>query len=566
MVQAPVVVAALSFLLGQLPGVPGPAPDPAPKKPVASPTYRGPCTSPKTAVGSWLDNLQDNHWRPKAAAVCAQTPEGWSEQDVQRALTQLKRVVDARGIEIKVEAIPDDPDFTDPSTGVPRVEVTSRLPDLQVERFSGKWMFTSTSLLRAERIYKDAFPLDLQRIVTDHFPAWSREPVFGIAAWQVFFLFVLFLVGMLLRQIISGLISSQLQRLMRRLGVQWGEKLLSKVTLPLGNLGLAAVLALGLPSLQFGLTPAQVLGIAVRVLAALSVVQLVYRSMDLFGAFLQAKAAKTDTKLDDQLVPILIRGMKVATVVIGVIFILQNLDIDVTSLLTGLGLGGLAFALAAKDVVSNFFGSVTIFLDKPFQIGDWVVVAGVEGVIEEVGIRSTRIRTFYNSLVTVPNGKFTDAIVDNYGMRKYRRTSTTLGLTYDTPPERIEAFCNGVRAILKAHPAVRKDYYEVHFAGFGDFTLNIMLYFFFTVGSWTEELRARHEIYLDLLRLADELGVSFAFPTQTLHVDSVAEARPPPERSPLDKAALEKRVAAFGPGGAGVIEPGPRVGERFLPG
>jgi MscS family membrane protein len=246
--------------------------------------------------------------------------------------------------------------------------------------------------------------------------------------------------------------------------------------------------------------------------------------------------------------------------------VLQNLDVDVGSLLAGVSLGGLAFSLAARDTVANLFGSVSIFLDKPFQVGDWVVVDGVEGIVEEVGMRSTRIRTFYDSLVSVPNSRAADANVDNYGERRHRRTYVTVRVTYDTTPAQLEAFTDGVRAILAAHPKVRKDKYEVHFSGFGDSGLDVMVYFFFTVASWSEELEGRHEVFLELLRLAHAVGVSFAFPTRTLHV---ASAVPPEARAPrevLSEDALASTVLAFGPGGRLSRPSGPRLTHGFFAG
>ena len=143
-----------------------------------------------------------------------------------------------------------------------------------------------------------------------------------------------------------------------------------------------------------------------------------------------------------------------------------------------MGLGGLAFALAAKDTVANLFGSATIFASRPFQIGDWVYIDGTEGTVESVGFRSTRVRTFYNSLISVPNAKVVDSVVDNYGARQYRRVKAMLGLTYDTPPDKLEAFVVGVRELIANHPKTRKDLFEVHFYEFGPSSLNVLVYFF----------------------------------------------------------------------------------------
>jgi MscS family membrane protein len=291
--------------------------------------------------------------------------------------------------------------------------------------------------------------------------------------------------------------------------------------------------------------------LAIKATAAYAGVWLAYRLIDLLADYLLVKAEKTESKLDDQLIPLIAKTLKVFVSVVGGIFILQNLDVNVGSLLAGLGLGGLAFALAAKDTIANFFGSIMIFIDKPFQIGDWVVIASTEGIIEEVGFRTSRVRTFHNSLVTVPNAMITSTIVDNYGARKYRRYTTNLGLTYDTPPDKVEAFCEGVRAIIAGMPGMRKDYYLVEFREFGASSLVIMVYCFMIAKTWNEELRIRTHLNLEILRLAENLGVGFAFPTQTLHVSSLAQPGQsiPGHRGPENHAELAAIIAGFGPRG-----------------
>jgi MscS family membrane protein len=243
-----------------------------------------------------------------------------------------------------------------------------------------------------------------------------------------------------------------------------------------------------------------------------------YRFVDVLAAYFALRAADTDTKVDDLLVPLIRKSLKVFIIAFGLVFIADNLDIDITSLLAGLGLGGLAFALAAQDVVKNLFGSLTVLMDRPFHVGDWVVIGAQEGMVEEVGFRTTRIRTFYNSLITMPNAALISTAVDNYGARQYRRWSATLSVTYDTPPGKIEAFCEGIRELIRRHPDTRKDTFHVYARDFGAASLDILLYVFFTSPDWGKELQARHALFLDILRLSKELGVDFAFPTQTLHV------------------------------------------------
>ncbi len=523
------------------------------------------CTSPREVVTGWLSNLQAGREDVVAAGRCMALPPDMSPAQGQKALAELKRVVDARGILLRPDAMPDSPDYRDPRTNDARYLPVPSMTEVELVLTNSGWAFSPSTLRSARRLHDETFVFDLKHLA-ERLPSWMTRPILGVAGWQVLSIIVLMMLGAVVRTFVLAIAIGQLKSVVRRFSLEWSDEVLVPAAKPLGLLVMAAVVAAGLPLVGLPAGFAAILGLAVRTVAASSVVLVIYRLVDVLAETMQRRAEKTDTKLDDQLVPLVRRALKIATVAIGAVFVLQNLQIDVASLIAGLGLGGLAFALAAKDTISHVFGSVTIFLDKPFQIGDWVVTCGVEGIVEEVGFRTTRVRTFYNSLVSVPNGKLTDAIIDNYGMRKYRRTSTTLSLTYDTTPEQMEAFCNGVRAIIAAHPQTRKDYYEVHFAGYGAASLDVMLYFFFEVGTWSEELRARHEVYLDIWRLARALHVQFAFPTQTLHIASQATPTPMPESSVPDAAALAAAFGAFGPGGKNVVPPGPRATPTYFAG
>ncbi|MFI4883390.1 MAG: mechanosensitive ion channel family protein, partial [Phycisphaerales bacterium JB064] len=231
----------------------------------------------------------------------------------------------------------------------------------------------------------------------------------------------------------------------------------------------------------------------------------------------------------------------------GLVYVAHAMDYEVLPLLTGLGIGGLAVAFAAKDTIENFFGSIAVIADRPFEVGDWVKVDDVEGTVEELGLRSTRIRTFYDSLVTVPNATLVRAVVDNFGRRRYRRFSTHLALPYGTPPEKIEAFCEGVREIIEKHPKTRKDVYHIYLNRFGDSSLDVLVYIFHECPDWATELAERQRFMLDVLRLAEDVGVEFAFPTRTLHVlpdeewDDVAFAGRERERDARDPRTRGER-------------------------
>ncbi|MFL2992454.1 MAG: mechanosensitive ion channel family protein [Acidimicrobiales bacterium] len=307
-------------------------------------------------------------------------------------------------------------------------------------------------------------------------------------------------------------------------------------------------LLVGFPMLDFDPEIENVVNQIASLVAAVGVLQVAYRAIDIFMDVLARRATETESKLDDSLVPLLRTAVRLFVTFVGLLFVLQNLDINVSSLIAGLGLGGLAIALAAQDTVRNLLGGVTIFADKPFEVGDWVVVDGVEGTVEAVGFRSTRVRTFYNSLISVPNGNLMDSGIDNMGQRRWRRYKTTLGVAYHTKPDQLQAFVEGIRAIIQANPGMRQDYYIVEFHGFGATSLDILVYCFIDAEDWNEELRTRHVLNLDIMRLAESLQVEFAFPTQTLHI-----ARMPGQAQELpeipDRTDLRNVVNSFGPGG-----------------
>jgi MscS family membrane protein len=176
-----------------------------------------------------------------------------------------------------------------------------------------------------------------------------------------------------------------------------------------------------------------------------------------------------------------------------------------------------------------------------------VTSGGVEGLVEEVGFRTTRIRTFYQSLVTVPNAKLTGTEIDNYGARRWRRYVANLALTYDTPPERVAAFCQGVRGIIQRIPGMRRDYAIVEFNEYGESGLIVLLYCFMDAQDWATEMTTRTTLNLEILKLAADLGVSFALPTRRLHIDSQATPRDAEPRRALGDGELAAIVNRYGP-------------------
>ncbi len=347
-------------------------------------------------------------------------------------------------------------------------------------------------------------------------PLLMNKPLY-LENWQWLGLFLVILFGMIVSRIVTFFLSRGLRRWFNEAKIHLDSKLEKEFARPIRIALMAWFWLLGLHVLQLPLNALEILRIAAIGVTTVGAIWALYKLIDIGGAYMAKRASKTDNKFDDLFVPIVIRSLKITLIILGLVTISQQQDRwDLSAILTGLGLGGLAFALAAKDVVANFFGSMTIIVDRPFELGDWVTIGDVDGNVESVGIRSTRIRTFYNSLITVPNADVVNSAIDNWGKRKYRRIKTNLSITYDTPPEKIEAFCEAIRELIRQHPYTRKDYFHVYLNQFSASSLDVLLYCFLETPEWNTELRERHRLFLDILRVAKELGVEFAFPTQTL--------------------------------------------------
>lgn len=467
----------------------------------------------------------------------------------------LKEVID-RVIVVDYEKVPDEKlDFSW------RLKGTSiKIGPIESGDRKGEYLFTQSTASRARQFYNMVEHLPylpasgqgahytepwLERNV----PQWLKQELLFFPAWQWIGLFLAILFGLMLRTLARWFIH-RLGSLAKHSRATWDDQVLEALERPSGLVVAAVFWFVAIHLLRFEGTALNALSVAVQVVFSIGLIWSAYRLADVLTEYLTHLTSHTHSALDDQMVPLLRKALKVFVVVFGALVTLQNLNVNVMSVLTGLGLGGLAFALAAKDACANIFGSVMILLDKPFQIGDWVVAAGQEGTVEEIGFRSTRIRTFYNSVISVPNSVIANANIDNMGRRKYRRIKTFLALTYDTPPEKLEAFLEGVKNIIKANPHTRKDYYHVVFNRFGDSSLDVMLYCFLKVPDWASELVERQNIFLEIWRLAKELGVEFAYPTQSLYMESFPGQ---PDTRPIhdqDRDALAAVAGGFGPNGA----------------
>jgi MscS family membrane protein len=249
----------------------------------------------------------------------------------------------------------------------------------------------------------------------------------------------------------------------------------------------------------------------------LSVTWLVVRVVDaLIREYLLPYAERSESKLDDQLVPLARKGVRIAIWALGIIVALNNAGYNVGALLAGVGIGGLALAMAAKDTLANIFGGITVLTDKPFRVGDRIKIADYDGFVTEVGIRSTRIRTLQGPVVVVPNFKFTDSMLENVSEEIGRRIKHDIGLTYSTTPEKMREAVAILHAIIDGSQDVLLDQRWLTFETYAAFSLNITFICFIRKDADIQTTQTR--IAVEILERFNAAGLEFAFPTQTLHL------------------------------------------------
>ena len=307
------------------------------------------------------------------------------------------------------------------------------------------------------------------------------------------------------------------------------DMLKSLLRKPLYYFFLLMILYIGLNSLNFpeewGLVDSSEFGLKMVLdkgfyLAVIcSIFWTILRSVEFIGVKLKDRAAQTESKVDDGLIPFAIDLTKVLVYIFALVIILGNVfNVNITALVAGLGVGGVAIALASKESIENLLGSFTIFFDKPFAVGDVITLGGVTGKVEKVGFRSTRIRTFDKSIVTVPNKNVINTELDNLGVRPVRRVKFNIGLTYDTTIEQIKNIVNDIQKLVDDHPMTNEDG-RVRFLSFGASSLDIMVLYYVNSPEWEDLINTQQKINYNIIEIVNKHKSEFAFPSTSVYIE-----------------------------------------------
>lgn len=374
--------------------------------------------------------------------------------------------------------------------------------------------------------------------------------IVGLSLDRLALAFVVILASLTLSRLLGGLILRRLAVLATRTRSDLDDLLVTAVRRPLEAAIVLIGIGVAIGVLVLPTEPVNVRHFAhVTMIAALTgvIIWLLFRLLDAFGTHFQRLAAATDGKIDDALVPLFRKSLKLFVAVIGIVVIIQNLGYSISGILAGLGIGGLALALAAKDTLANIFGAIAILCDRPFAVGDWIRGPDFEGVVEDIGFRSTRIRTFPKTLVTVPNSQLVNVVVDNQQQMPIRRMDVEIGVTYATKAAQIRQALAEIEQIVRSTEGIVEAGTALRFVDFGASALILRVRCFTKETGYDAHSLVRQELLLRIMEKLEELGLEIAFPSQTVYFG-------PGE--PLASAGAE-RVAS----GSARGEPG-RLGDR----
>ncbi len=483
-------------------------------------------TNPRATVYTHIYFLQTTSYNPKKAA---KTIYDLDEEKAIEAVIKIKRILDGKGLKIDFNRISNDSMYTDSISFLTQhrlVLFPDRMPMVSLEKRGEYWYYSSETIANIDVLYAEIFPWYIEKI-QNIVPGAGHKKIFSIEIWQYIALLILLALAFVLFVIVKRLAFFFLKRILynyTKKSIEVNDTL-KKLAHPISLLFSIRLLDKVFPSLQFGLEINTWIFLAINIASTVFWIYVFLKLAQVLISLYHEYAQKTEGKLDDQLTPILRNFATVIIFIVGTFKILLLFGVDAATILAGASIGGLALAFASQDTVKNLIGTVMIFVDKPFHIGDWISAGEVIGTVEEVGFRSTRIRAADTSIFQIPNSSLSELVINNSGLRLFRRYNTQLGLRYDTPPELIEAFVKGVREIIIVHPDTKSDAYNVEFIGFGDSALLIMMNMYLKNLAWSSEQKSRHQIHIAIVKLAKELGVDFAFPSTTVMIEQFPEKK-----------------------------------------
>ncbi len=477
-------------------------------------------SSPYNTIFTHLYFLQPDSYFPGYAAEAIDPGAvADSSERILRSI-QLKQILDGEGLFVNLERLPKQMDFVDSTKG--KSEYTlfpTQKPQIYLTRNGDNWYYSPQTIKLIPEMHRKLFPLG-STFLMNLFPAFGHKTFLGMAIWQYSGILIIMLLAGVFYWLARRLLQPFVRRILRRWLSGNGDeqiKHIDKLASGLGLLLLLQALRYVVPMLLLPIKTSVVITTAISILQILCVALVLIRLTNFFVYHLQMVVGRTESKMDDQLLPLVKKIVHLVILAAAILQILSLLDVNVTALIAGVSIGGLAIALAAQDAVKNFIGSIMIFADKPFQIGDYIVGSGFEGQVDEVGFRTTRIKSIDTSIIAVPNGTLANMNIQNLGVRSMRLFNTVINITYDAQPEQLKGFVSDLKQLILDHPRLDNDVYYVHVKEMAESSINVMFRAYLDVPGYADELAIKEELIYSIMELANKNGLEFAFPSRTVY-------------------------------------------------
>jgi len=341
----------------------------------------------------------------------------------------------------------------------------------------------------------------------------------GLAVWQWIGLAVVLVLALLIGRIGAWLFTWLGAKVAGRTSTNLDDELIAQLKSPLRGLASIGLIRVGVLPLDLPAHPARILNEALLALFAISLVWGALRAIDVMSIHMSRAPWALERPSTRSLLSLIARIAKALVIVIAAIGFLSGIGLPVASLLAGLGIGGIALAFGAQKTVENLFGAIAIGVDRPFREGDFVKVEdNVMGTVEEVGLRSTRIRTLDRTIVTLPNGRLSDMRVETYTLRDRIRLYTVLNLVYETRADQMRQVLAGIETALRNHPLIWQDDVSVRFLQLGESSLDVEVAAWFRTTDFGKFKEIRQDMLLAFMKVVEDAGSGFAFPSRTLYV------------------------------------------------
>lgn len=341
----------------------------------------------------------------------------------------------------------------------------------------------------------------------------------NVEIWRIIVVGVILTITFALRKLFVNFLVVMLKKLTSKTKATLDDKLVDAIDPPARLLLIAIGLSISFKTLNIPVEYSLFTNRIVRSISIFSAFWAIYRGANIITELFERAVKKTNTNLDDLLLPFVSKGIKIIVVVLGITVISKEWSYDLGAILAGLGLGGLAFALAAQETLANFFGGATIMMDKPFMVGDLINAKGIEGVVEDIGFRSTKVRTFDQGLITVPNSTLAKEPVTNLSRMGKRRVTFSLGVKYSTNKNDMEDLLNRLRTMLGNHPELYSEPIHVYFTNFGGSALELFILYYTKTIEYKKYLMVKEDINLKIMHILDEVGIEVAFPSTSIYIE-----------------------------------------------